>query len=102
MELSGRVSMEGGAALPPLGLIISRVNGGFSFGSRKIEVRPQGSFSTMVTEGEYRITIDGLPPGYVLKSMTSGPVDLMQSSLKVTASTPSAIVVTISGQPAVR
>ena len=56
----------------------------------------------MVTEGEYRIAIDGLPQGYVLKSMSSGSVDLMQSPLKVTDSTPSEIVVIISGQPAVR
>jgi hypothetical protein len=56
----------------------------------------------MVTEGEYRITIDGLPQDYVLKSMSSGSVDLMQSSLKVTASTPSEIVVIISGQSAAR
>jgi hypothetical protein len=56
----------------------------------------------MVTEGEYRITIDGLPQGYVLKSMSSGSLDLLQSSLKVTTSAPSDIVVIISGQSAVR
>ena len=102
MELSGRISIEGGAQLPSLGLIISRVNGAVSYGFGKIEVRPPGAFSTMVTEGEYRITIDGLPQGYILKSMNSGSVDLMQTSLKITASTPSEIVVTISGQSAVR
>jgi hypothetical protein len=102
MELSGRVSIEGGAPLPPLGLIILRANGAVLYSSKKIEIRPPGTFNTMVTEGEYRITIDGLPPGYVLKSITSGSVDLTQSSLKVTASTPSEIVVIISGQSAVR
>jgi hypothetical protein len=56
----------------------------------------------LVTEGEYRITIDGLPQGYILKSMTSGSVDLMQTPLKIMASTPSEIVVTISGPSAVR
>jgi len=101
MELSGRVNIEGGTPLPPLGLIISSVNGAVLYGARKIEVRPPGAFNAMVTEGEYRITLDGLPPGYVLKSMTSGSVDLMQSSLKVTASSSSEIVVTISGRSAV-
>jgi hypothetical protein len=102
MELSGRVNIEGGAPLPPLGLIISRVNGAVLSGARKIEILPPGAFNTMVTEGEYRITIDGLPQGYVLKSMSSGSLDLLQSSLKVTTSAPSDIVVIISGQSAVR
>ena len=102
VELSGRVRIEGEAILPPLSLLISHVNGAVSYGSRKIEVRPPGAFSTLVTEGEYRITIDGLPQGYILKSMTSGSVDLMQTPLKIMASTPSEIVVTISGPSAVR
>jgi len=102
MQLSGRVNIEGAAPLPALGLMISRVNSGILSVARKIEIIPSGAFTTMVTEGEYRIAIDGLPQGYVLKSMSSGSVDLMQSPLKVTDSTPSEIVVIISGQPAVR
>ena len=36
-----------------------------------------------VAGAEYRITIDGLPDGYVLKSMTYGSTDLMTNPLKV-------------------
>jgi hypothetical protein len=38
-------------------------------------------FSTTIPEGEYRITISGLPLGYAVVSVTAGPLDLTQPFL---------------------
>jgi hypothetical protein len=38
-----------------------------------------------IVGAEYRITVDNLPDGYVLKSLTYGSMDLMTGTLKLTA-----------------
>ncbi|HET9132252.1 MAG TPA: hypothetical protein VFO86_14955, partial [Terriglobia bacterium] len=104
-ELSGRVIIEGGAPLPPLNVNVARANGVviYGSGSNYAAVRPPGVFKTTVTEGEYHVTIEGLPPTYVLKSMLSGAVDLTKANLKIADVVPPEIVVTLtSSPPAVR
>jgi hypothetical protein len=38
-------------------------------------------FSLILPEGEYRLTISGLPQGYTTKSVTAGPMDLTEPFL---------------------
>jgi hypothetical protein len=53
-----------------------------------LTIRPQidGNFRALLPPGEYRVGEPrGLPPGYMLKSIVFGGVDLLQSPLKVSS-----------------
>ncbi len=51
----------------------------------KSSVAPDGSFSISLQSGEATISVHGLPEGYTVKSMRSGPTDLLSGPLKVEA-----------------
>jgi hypothetical protein len=58
-------------------------------GGSRIDIPLSGSaFSTpiysAVVGAEYRVTVDNLPDGYILKSLSSGSTDLMRDTLKMT------------------
>jgi hypothetical protein len=71
-----------------------------TFGSSMTTVRPDGTFSMSLTEGEHAIGFERLPPGYTVKSITSGSVDLLKNSLNVEKSAmPPLIQVQIDAKP---
>ncbi|HET9219485.1 MAG TPA: hypothetical protein VFR18_21040 [Terriglobia bacterium] len=71
-----------------------------TFGSSMTTVRPDGTFSPSVTEGEYVIGFNRLPPGYTVKSITSGSLDLLKTHLNVEKNvTPPLIQVQIEAKP---
>jgi hypothetical protein len=47
-------------------------------------IGPDGSFSWMAPSGEYRFSIESLPDDYEVKSMSSGSVDLLRETLRLT------------------
>jgi hypothetical protein len=49
--------------------------------------------------GEYRVTVTGLPPGFVVRSLTAGNIDLTSQPLKLGASGNPPILVTIGTGP---
>jgi hypothetical protein len=50
---------------------------------RYFEILSDGTFSVNVVQGEQRISIVNLPPGFSVRSMTYGSVDVMANPLRV-------------------
>jgi hypothetical protein len=84
-RISGRFNVidPSGASLPvPSGVMIRLSN-------NLTSIRPDGTFSVPAGDGTHNITFAGLPPGYVIRSMTYGATDLMKSSLVLGTARPS-------------
>jgi hypothetical protein len=79
VRVAGRIVVEGGAKLNLAG---SRIQVS-STGSTPIAVASDGTFKTALQEGAYRVSIDGLPVGYALKSISSGFADLLKEPLRI-------------------
>jgi hypothetical protein len=99
-EVPGRVVMEDGSRFQiPNGQPFS-IEARFSNGSYGSLIQPDGSFRLRLTEGNYQIGIRYLPLGYALKSVSSGTLDIIQSSLKIAAGEPlNDVVVTVAKVP---
>jgi hypothetical protein len=88
-DVSGRVIVEGGGAMPvfvlPLGPIaIPQGANGFSSAIPTIRPLADGSFHLVLPEGERRLgPFTNLPPGYAVKSATYGSVDLFNNPLRI-------------------
>jgi hypothetical protein len=81
-QVTGRVSVDGDAPAPS-SFTLPLMPGG---ANTSPTIRPQidGSFRLQLTPGEYRVGAPwGLPPGYTVKSIVYGGVDLLRSPLKV-------------------
>src|SRR5215831_5601798 len=79
VTVTGRVSVERDAPAPS-SFIVPLMPG------TSLAIRPQidGTFRVQLPPGEYRVGAPGrLPPGYTLKSIVYGGVDLLRSPLKV-------------------
>ena len=46
-------------------------------------IRQDGAFRFPLTEGEYRISFDKLPPGLSIQSISYGSIDLLKDSLRL-------------------
>jgi hypothetical protein len=92
VEVKGTVVVENGGLRPSLSVSLSPYSGG-SNGSAIVS--PTGAFGTYLTEGEYRISWNGLPEGYTVRSIVSGSVDLLSKSLTVAGPTMPPITVTL-------
>jgi hypothetical protein len=58
--------------------------------------RSDGTVVLRLPEGEYRAELQGIPPGYAIRSFTSGSVNLLDAPLRVGPATPEDITVTLS------
>jgi hypothetical protein len=82
--VKGRATVEDGSHVPrtsrgtPIAIKASG-NGGDVVAS----IMDDGTFELPLPEGSYRISVAGVPSGYILKSMTQGSRDLSMSSLHV-------------------
>ena len=103
VNVTGNVVIEGNGLRPRLQLQLSPFKGtGQSAG---LSTQPDGSLRAMLPEGEYRVSWSNLPAGYEIKSVTSGNVDLLTSSLKVSADAPPEplrVLLTVDGTPWVK
>ena len=98
VEVSGNVVVENGGLRPGFSLSLSPYRGGVN---GLAPVLPTGAFATYLTEGEYRISWNGLPEGYTVRSIVAGSVDLLSKSLTVagTAVPPITLTLGVSSPP---
>jgi formylglycine-generating enzyme required for sulfatase activity len=93
--ITGSVVVEGGGLRPPFIVTFTPYEGGVPPGIAT--VGSNGTFATRLPEGEYRLSWEGLPQGYRLKSAVSGSVDLLNVALAASSKAePRQIVVTLS------
>jgi hypothetical protein len=82
-QITGRVLAvddAGNAQSVPSGVMIR-------LSSHLTAVRPDGTFSLPIRNGEHMIALSGLPAGYGIRSMTRGGVKLLSTPLRVDANT---------------
>jgi len=91
--LSGRIVTEDGRPLPSVATIGVRLNSPF-FSS--VSTIRQRDFGFVVTDGEYRVSIEGLPAGYTLKSISFGNANLGLGAVKIDAASQGEMVLTLS------
>jgi len=101
-QLTGRVSIEGGAPAPS-SFSLQLTSGGTGRAS-SLTIRPQidGTLRVVLPPGEYRVgAASGLPPGYMLKSISYGGVDLMRNPLKISSDDLSDLLIAlaVNGRP---
>ncbi|HEX5000790.1 MAG TPA: carboxypeptidase-like regulatory domain-containing protein [Terriglobia bacterium] len=80
-RIHGRVSMPSGTALRSIAVRFFRD----SLGDFTADVAPDGAFDISLLPGEYRASVYGLFPDYILKTFGGGSLDLINGSLKVSA-----------------
>jgi hypothetical protein len=89
-EITGRITVEDGAPTPYLGVTATGKDG-VAFASTE----PGGRFKFVLNEGEHRIAIQTLPPGYVLKSIMQGATNLQIEPLRASGTNVAEMVVTL-------
>ena len=99
--VSGRVT-----AVDANGAIVAGFSGSIWISFRRsgsitgTSVRPDGTFTTQLIDGEYTVSFDRIPAGHTVKSVVSGSTDLLKNLLKVeNASPPAAIEVRLEIRP---
>jgi hypothetical protein len=80
VTLRGTVAVEGGKPQPQFSLSFTSVPSTRSFNAL---LTPNGMLMVSLPEGDYRVNLSGLPPGYKLKSVRAGSLDLLANPLKV-------------------
>jgi hypothetical protein len=83
VEISGRVLNLG--RIFGTHPVVQADQGSFTMATTVLD---DGTFKLKLTEGENRISISRLPPSFLVKSITFGEEDVMQSSLNVDFNTP--------------
>jgi len=89
-NVAGTVTVENNGPLPNLSL--SLVSAKPRAEPQKLALSAAGAFSSQLTPGEYRLGVSGVPDGYAIKTISSGPVDLVANPLTVVAGTPPAAI----------
>jgi hypothetical protein len=88
----GRVSVEGGGTLPPLGFIVwptTLLGDFYGFTQRSgagipMNIATDGTFQIMLPEGAHRVEVTGFPARhYMLRSVTFGDRNLLTAPLNV-------------------
>jgi hypothetical protein len=64
-----------------------------SSASTRSSVAPDGTFTVTLPPGQSTLSVQGLPEGYSVKSMTSGSTDLLTQRLDVQAGMPEIVIV---------
>jgi protein TonB len=101
--VTGNVVVEGNKLTPRVQLQLSPFKGtGQTMG---MSTQPDGTFRTIVPEGDYRVSWSNLPVGHELKSISAGSVDLLTTPLKVSVDAPPQpikVVLAVDGNPWVK
>jgi hypothetical protein len=83
--LSGKIEVNGGGVPPRVGLeVMTADTRGGTFGSVvTLNPQPDGTFRVPLAEGEHRLRIVQLPPGYEISSLRYGSLDLLKAPINV-------------------
>src|SRR5262245_59124414 len=85
-QVTGRVSVEGGAPYPSSFTLQLMPVGAGRASTLAVRLQIDGTFRVVLLPGEYRVGgSSGLPAGYTLKSIAYGGVDLLRNPLKIAA-----------------
>jgi len=96
VDVAGSVTVEGNGPRPRFQVVFTRVN---ATGPNPTLV-PAASFTASMAAGEYKLTVNGLPAGYSLKSATIGAVDAMNQTFKIAPGSPTiSITLGVSSPP---
>src|SRR5262249_21395652 len=85
-DVTGIVVVDGGGIRPRFTLSFSAFRGGTQPSSTV--TLADGTLRAVLREGEYQLAWSSLPSGYLVKSITSGSLDLLKNSLRITRGTP--------------
>jgi TonB family protein len=103
VTVTGNVVVEGNGPRPRVQLQFSPFRGtGQNAG---MATQPDGTFRSIIPEGEYRVSWTNLPVGHELKAITAGGVDLLTAPLKVSADAPPEpikVLLAVDGNPWVK
>lgn len=96
--LSGRIVWEDGSPFsdPAIGPIaVSTFSNPNFVATDLLPVSYNGAFSSVIDSGDYRFYIRSLPAGYIVRTMTLGPVDLAKDPLHLSGDVPGPIDIRI-------
>jgi hypothetical protein len=94
IDIKGRIVLETGSERPAVPTkiklpSISQVLLGNTTWYRRFVyepfISPDGRFQIPIPDGQTSLSVEGLPPGYTVKSMTFGPTDLLKERLDATS-----------------
>jgi len=95
--VNGRIIVEGGRQIPDfLGAEFSGIKGGALL---QVHPRDDGSFTLNIPEGEGHFDIDQVKSSYRVKSLTYGSQNLLRDMMRIDASRPAEIVLTLGVDP---
>jgi hypothetical protein len=100
VRVSGRIAVEGGSTAQLNHARVVMKNTGTPY-----SVAADGTFSMVLRDGDYTLSVTDLPAGFAVKSISSGAADLLAQPLKVeTKNGPVApdVLVTLSALPRFR
>ena len=89
--VSGKVTMEGGGAIPQrLAFLVGYPNGSVGLSAL---VQPDGSFNVLLPEGEHRLGLN--VAGYSARSIAYGSSDLLRDPLRLSSTDTAQLLVTL-------
>ena len=81
-DVTGNVNVDGGGLHPRFQVIFNRLD---LTGTNPITILGTATFNRALPLGQYKVTTNGLPAGYSVKSITLGNVDALNQPITVTA-----------------
>jgi hypothetical protein len=100
--VSGHIVWEDGSPFsdPAIGPVaLSTISNPNFVATTSLPVSGNGAFSSVIDPGDYRFYIRSLPPGYIVRTMTLGSVDLSKDSLHVSGDVPYTVEIRVAKGP---
>jgi hypothetical protein len=91
-DLTGNVTVDGDGPHPRFQVIFNRVD---ITGTNPVTIIGTATFNVALPLGQYRVTTNGLPAGYNVKSILLGNVDGLNQPITVTAAATPALTVAL-------
>jgi hypothetical protein len=82
VSVRGTVIVEGGGPYPRFQLVFTRIDGAEPRPA-PVNIPTTTLFAATLSPGQYRVTANGLPNGYALKSMTMGTTDVLTQPMSL-------------------
>src|SRR5215475_10254380 len=98
VSVRGTVIVDGGVPYPRFQLVFSRIDGTESRPA-PVSIPAATLFAATMSPGQYRITANGLPNGYVLRSMTLGATDVLTQPMSLASGGEQSMTVTLGVGP---